>query len=52
MGSRSDFTEAMEFIFQNKIRIPIDSVAPLSDGLKMIKRLEEGHQFGKIILKP
>ncbi len=52
MGSRSDFTEAMEFIFQNKIRIPIDSVAPLSDGLTMIKRLEEGHQFGKIILKP
>ena len=52
MGSRSDFTEAMEFIFQHKIRIPIDTVAPLADGIKMIKRLEDGQQFGKIVLKP
>jgi NADPH:quinone reductase-like Zn-dependent oxidoreductase len=52
MGSRQDFTEAMEFIFQNKIKIPIDTVAPLSDGIKMIKRLEDGQQFGKIVLKP
>jgi NADPH:quinone reductase-like Zn-dependent oxidoreductase len=52
MGSRQDFIEAMEFIFQNKIKIPIDTVAPLSEGIKMIKRLEEGQQFGKIVLKP
>jgi NADPH:quinone reductase-like Zn-dependent oxidoreductase len=52
MGSRQDFIEAMEFIFQNKIQIPIDSVAPLADGIKMIKRLEDGQQFGKIVLKP
>jgi NADPH:quinone reductase-like Zn-dependent oxidoreductase len=52
MGSRQDFIEAMEFIFQNKIKIPIDTIAPLADGIKMIKRLEEGQQFGKIVLKP
>lgn len=52
MGSRQDFIEAMEFIFQNKIRIPIDTVAPLSEGIRMIKRLEDGQHFGKIILKP
>lgn len=52
MGSRQDFTEAMEFIFQRKIKIPIDTVAPLSDGIKMLKRLEDGQQFGKIVLKP
>lgn len=52
MGSRSDFTEAMEFLFQHKIRVPIDTVAPLADGIKMIKRLEDGQQFGKIVLKP
>ena len=52
MGSRQDFTEAMEFIFQRKIRIPIDTVAPLSEGIKMLKRLEDGKQFGKIVLKP
>lgn len=47
MGSRSDFTEAMEFIFQHKIRIPIDTVTPLSEGIKMIKRLEDGQQYLK-----
>lgn len=52
MGSRADFTEAMEFLFQHKIRVPIDTVAPLADGIKMIKRLEDGQQFGKIVLKP
>jgi NADPH:quinone reductase-like Zn-dependent oxidoreductase len=52
MGSRQDFIEAIEFIFQNKIKIPIDTVAPLADGIKMIKRLEDGQQFGKIVLKP
>ena len=52
MGSRQDFIEVMEFIFQNNIKVPLDTVAPLSDGIKMIKRLEEGQQFGKIVLKP
>ena len=52
MGSRQDFIEALEFIFQRGIQVPIDTVAPLSDGIKMIKRLEDGAQFGKIILTP
>ncbi len=52
MGSRQDFIEVMEFLFQNKIRVPIDTVAPLADGIKMIKRLEEGKHFGKIVLVP
>jgi NADPH:quinone reductase-like Zn-dependent oxidoreductase len=52
MGSRQDFVDVMEFLFQNKIRIPIDTVAPLKDGIKMIQRLESGQQFGKIVLTP
>ena len=52
MGSRQDFTEAMEFMFHRKIKVPIDTVAPLSEGIHMIKRLEDGKQFGKIVLKP
>lgn len=52
MGSRQDFIEATEFIFRQGLRIPIDTVAPLSDGIAMMKRLEDGAQFGKIILKP
>lgn len=52
MGSRQDFIEAMEYLFQSNIRIPIDTIAPLSEGIQMIKRLENGSQFGKIVLKP
>lgn len=52
MGSRQDFIEAMEFMWHNKIQIPIDSVEKLADGPRMIKRLEDGQQFGKIVLCP
>jgi NADPH:quinone reductase-like Zn-dependent oxidoreductase len=52
MGSRQDFIEAMEFLWQRNIKIPLDTVAPLSEGIKMIKRLEDGQQFGKIVLVP
>lgn len=50
MGSKQDFIDAMEFIWNNKIKASVDTVAPLSDGIKMIQRLEEGKQFGKIVL--
>jgi len=52
MGSRQDFVEVMEFLFHNRIRAAIDTVAPLADGIKMIKRLESGQQFGKLVLVP
>jgi NADPH:quinone reductase-like Zn-dependent oxidoreductase len=52
MGSRQDFVEAMEFLWTRGIKIPLDSVEPLSKGISMIKRLEDGQQFGKIVLRP
>jgi NADPH:quinone reductase-like Zn-dependent oxidoreductase len=52
MGSRQDFIDVLEFIFQNRIQIPIDTVAPLGDGIKMVQRLESGAHFGKIVLMP
>ena len=52
MGSRQDFIDAMQFYWKNSITAPIDCVAPLSDGIKMMKRLEDGSQFGKIVLSP
>jgi NADPH:quinone reductase-like Zn-dependent oxidoreductase len=52
MGSRQDFIEAMDYLFQHNIRIPIDTVAPLSEGLNLLKKLEEGSHFGKLILTP
>lgn len=52
MGSRQDFLDAMHFLWTNNIKVPIDRVEPLKDGIRMIKYLEEGRQFGKIVLKP
>lgn len=52
MGSRQDFIDAQNFLLANNIKVPIDRVEPLSQGIKMIKYLEEGKQFGKIVLKP
>ena len=52
MGSRQDFIDAMEFLHRMNIKAPIDRVEPLSEGIKMMQYLEEGKQFGKIILRP
>lgn len=52
MGSRQDFIDATEFVFSRGIKLPIDTVAPLSDGIQEIKRLENGEHFGKIVLTP
>ena len=52
MGSRQDFLEALSFIIDQHIKVPIDCVAPLSQGIAQIKRMEEGKHFGKIVLKP
>ena len=51
MGSRQDFIDAMEFLWSRKIKPAVDKIEALKDGIKMIKRLEEGAQFGKIILR-
>jgi NADPH:quinone reductase-like Zn-dependent oxidoreductase len=52
MGSKQDFIDAMQFMTRHEIRPIIDRVEALKDGIKMIKHLEEGKQFGKIVLKP
>ena len=52
MGSRQDFIDAMQFLWNNDIKAPIDRIEPLADGIKMLKYLEEGKQFGKIVLQP
>ncbi|MCB0338843.1 MAG: zinc-binding dehydrogenase [Bdellovibrionales bacterium] len=52
MGSRQDFMDAMRFLWTHNIYPPIDRVAPLSEGIQMLRYLEEGEQFGKIVLSP
>jgi len=52
MGSPQDFIDAMNYLWSKKIEVPIDTTAPLSEGIKMLQRLESGEQFGKIVLNP
>ena len=52
MGSKQDFIESQQFMLQHKIKPVIDKVEKLKDGIKMIKYLEDGKQFGKLVLKP
>ncbi len=52
MGSRQDFLDVMHFLWKQRIRPVIDGVEPLKNGIQMLKRLEEGQQFGKIVLVP
>lgn len=52
MGSRQDFIDALEFMWSHNIKPVIDRVAPLKDAVKMLALLEEGGQFGKIVLRP
>lgn len=52
MGSRQDFIDCQQFMWKNGIKPVIDRVEKLKDGIKMLKYLEEGKQFGKIVLRP
>lgn len=52
MGSKQDFVDAMAVAWRFDLKSLTDTVAPLENGIEMIKRLEEGKQFGKIVLTP
>ncbi len=52
MGSKQDFLDAMQFMWSRGIKPIIDRVEPLKKGIEMIQYLEEGKQFGKVVLKP
>lgn len=51
LGSRSQLVELHKFMKSKKIRPVIDSVFELKDARLAHKKMEEGSQFGKIILK-
>jgi len=52
MGSPQDFIDAMNYLWKMKIEVPVDTTAPLSEGIKMLHKLESGDHFGKIVLNP
>jgi NADPH:quinone reductase-like Zn-dependent oxidoreductase len=52
MGSRQDFIDALAFMSRNGIKPIIDKISPLSQGIEALQYLEQGKQFGKIVLRP
>lgn len=51
MGSDRDFADMIRFVNEHKIVPQVDSTYPLAEGNRAIQRMDQGKQFGKIILK-
>lgn len=51
MGTQADFEAMVNFIDKHKIIPVVDSVFELRDGNAALKKMDEGKQFGKIVLK-
>ncbi len=52
MGSRQDFRDVLKLLWGKQITPVVDRVLPLSDGKEAFRILEQGEQFGKIVLVP
>lgn len=50
MGTLHDFVTVMKLVFNGKIRIPVDSIFPLSAIRDAHEKMESGDYFGKIVL--
>jgi NADPH:quinone reductase-like Zn-dependent oxidoreductase len=51
MANLKEFSEVMQLIFQGKLRPVIDTVFPLEQARTAYQRLQDGEQFGKILIK-
>jgi NADPH:quinone reductase-like Zn-dependent oxidoreductase len=51
MASRKEFHEVLRLFFAGRLRAIVDEVVPLADGAEAQRRLQEGRQFGKIVLR-
>ncbi len=51
MGTTEEFEAMVDFVAEHKIVPIVDSVFELRDGNAALKRMDEGLQFGKIVLK-
>jgi NADPH:quinone reductase-like Zn-dependent oxidoreductase len=52
MGSHQDFRDVTALLWSKKLKPVIDCVMPLSDGIDAYRMIENGEQFGKIVLTP
>lgn len=51
LGSRDEFRQLLAFMQNSEVRPIIDQLFPLRDAAEAQRRLEEGRQFGKIVLQ-
>lgn len=51
MGSPMDFAAMVKFVDEHKIEPVVDQTFALSDGAQAFERLEQGQQFGKVVLE-
>ncbi|MBT32473.1 MAG: alcohol dehydrogenase [Thalassobius sp.] len=51
MGTQTDFDIMLHFVDKYEVEPVIDKIYPLSEAKEAFKRMEDGKQFGKIILK-
>jgi NADPH:quinone reductase-like Zn-dependent oxidoreductase len=51
LGSRDEFRQLLSFLNASQIRPVIDTIFPLKDAAAAQQRMEEGKQFGKIVLR-
>lgn len=52
MGTHQDFQDVMGLMWAGKLKPVVDRVMPLSQGRAAFEVLEQGRQFGKIVLTP
>jgi NADPH2:quinone reductase len=52
MGNRSELREVLKLVWKGHLEPVIDTILPLNKAQEAHKFLEEGKQFGKIILEP
>lgn len=51
MGTRDEFLSMLDFVESRKLRPVVDQILPLEKIEDAIKRMEQGDQFGKIVLQ-
>jgi len=52
MGSHQDFRDVTALIWEGKLRPVIDRVMSLGQGIEAYRMMEQGEQFGKLVLVP
>lgn len=52
MGTHQDFKEVTDMLWAGKLETVVDRVLPLEEGREAYALLEQGKQFGKIVLTP